>query len=81
VAKQASTSDIDLAVIASPTWDKRVELQDTVRRRLGNDCDVLVFTEAEFSRAAAAGEPVAGDILRDGVALVGSKLRVKRGAA
>lgn len=74
-------SDIDLAVIASPTWDKRVELQEVVRTRLGNDCDVLVFTEAEFSRAAAAGEPVVSDILRHGVALVGSKPRVKRGAA
>lgn len=74
-------SDLDLAVIASPTWDKRVELQDIVRTRLGNDCDVVVFTQAEFSRAAAAGEPVVSDILRDGVALVGSKPRVKRRAA
>ncbi len=74
-------SDIDLAVIAAPTWDKRVELQDTVRTRLGNDCDVLLFTEAEFSRLAAEGEAVVSDILRDGVALVGSKPRVKRGAA
>ncbi len=74
-------SDIDLAVIASPTWDKRVELQDTVRTRLGNDCDVLVFTEADLSRAAAAGEPVVSGVLRDGIALVGSKPRVKQGAA
>jgi predicted nucleotidyltransferase len=74
-------SDIDLAVIASPTWDKRVELQDTVRVRLGNQCDLLGFTEAEFSRLAATGEPVVSDIVRDGVALVGSKPRVKRGAA
>lgn len=74
-------SDIDLAVISSSTWDDRVELQDTVRQRLGNHCDVLVFTEAEFSRLAAAGEPVVTDIIRDGVALVGSMPRVKRGAA
>jgi predicted nucleotidyltransferase len=68
-------SDIDLAVISSPTWDKRIELQDTVREWLGNNCDVLVFTEAEFSRLAATGEPVVSDIVRDGVALVGSKPR------
>lgn len=74
-------SDIDLAVISSSTWDDRVELQDTVRQRLGNHCDVLVFTQAEFSRLAAAGEPVVTDIIRDGVALVGSMPRVKRGAA
>lgn len=74
-------SDIDLAVMASPTWDKRVELQDNIRERLGNDCDVLVFTEAEFNRLAAAGEHVVSDIVRDGVALVGTTPRVKRGAA
>jgi predicted nucleotidyltransferase len=73
-------SDIDLAVIAAPTWDKRVELQDTVRTRLGNDCDVLLFTEPEFRQRAVEGEPVVGDILRDGIALVGTKPRVKPGA-
>lgn len=74
-------SDIDLAVIASGTWDKRIDLQDVVRERLGNNCDVLVFTPTEFSRLAAAGEPVVSDILREGIALVGSKPRVKSGAA
>lgn len=77
----ARDSDIDLAVIASKRWDKRVELHDTVRKRLGNACDVIVFTQAEFGRAATAGEPVAADILRDGVALVGNKPRPQRGAA
>jgi len=76
----ALDSDIDLAVIASKRWDKRVELHDTVRKRLGNACDVIVFTQAEFSRAATAGEPVVADILRDGVALVGDKARFRRGA-
>lgn len=74
-------SDIDLAVIAAPTWDKRVELQDIVRTRLGNDCDVLLFTEPESRRRAAEGEPVVGDISRDGTALVGTEPRVKPGAA
>ena len=74
-------SDIDLAVISSPTWNKRVDLQNTINTRLGNACDVVVFTEAEFRQLATAGEPVVSDILRDGVALVGSKPRVKRGAA
>jgi len=68
-----SGSDIDLAVIAAPGWDKRVELEDSVRTRLGNDCDVLVFTKAEFVRLTTTGEPVVGDILRDGVALIGAK--------
>ena len=81
-----SGSDIDLAVIAPPSWDKRVALEDSVRTRLGNDCDVLVFTDAEFVRLATTGEQVVGDILRDGVALIGAKPqatkpRVKHGVA
>ena len=74
-------SDIDLAVIATSTWDQRAEMQDTVRSRLGNDCDVLAFTAARFRRLSASGEPVVADILRDGVALIGSMPRVRRGVA
>jgi predicted nucleotidyltransferase len=74
-------SDIDLAVIASPTWDGRVELEDLVHTRLGNHCDVLAFTLARFEKLARDGEPVVSGILRDGVALVGSKPRLKHGAA
>ncbi|GAA3148569.1 putative nucleotidyltransferase [Kribbella aluminosa] len=74
-------SDIDLAVIAPPGWDNRVELEDSVRMHLGNNCDVLVLTEADFNRLAASGEPVVSDIFRDGVALIGAKPRVKHGAA
>lgn len=77
----AVESDLDLAVIASSEWDGRIELADMVRTRLGNDCDVLVFTEAEFTRLARDGEPVVSDILRDGVALVGSKPRMRTGDA
>ncbi len=46
-----ANSDIDLAVIAGPGWDGQVALEDTIRQQLGNSCDVLVFTFAEFSRA------------------------------
>lgn len=74
-------SDIDLAVIAAASWDSRTELEDTVRTRLGNECDVLVFTPTEFTRLAADGEPVVREILADGVALLGSLPRVKSGAA
>jgi len=73
-------SDIDLAVIAPRDWDKRVELQDSIRTRLGNDCDVLVFTRAEFDQMAAAGEPVVSDILRDGFALIGAMPRINHKA-
>jgi len=74
-------SDIDLAVVAPSGWDKRVELEDSVRARLGNDCDVLVFTKAEFDRLATSGEPVVSDMLRDGIALIGAKPRINHGAA
>lgn len=74
-------SDIDLAVIAAPGWDLRADLQSAVTVRLGNDCDVLVFTPDSFAAAIARGEPVAADIMRDGVALVGTKPRRRRGVA
>lgn len=73
-----TASDVDLAVVAPRGWDKRVELEDGVRKRLGNACDVLVFTPAEFDRLASSGEPVVTDILRDGVALVGTLPRLRR---
>ncbi|MEP6648849.1 MAG: nucleotidyltransferase domain-containing protein [Lapillicoccus sp.] len=74
-------SDIDLAVIASPDWEGRTDVEDSVRTRLGNTCDVLVFTQDEFGTLASAGEPVVSDILRDGVVLVGNKPRLSHGAA
>lgn len=73
-------SDVDLAVIAAEDWDKRIELEDQVRIRLGNNCDVLLFTAAEFDRLVGTGEPVVRNILRDGVALIGDKPRARDGA-
>lgn len=83
IARGESTaaSDIDLAVIAPADWDLGTQLADAVKRRLGNACDVLVFTAEEFDDRARDGEPVVSDILRDGVALVGTKPRLKLGAA
>jgi hypothetical protein len=74
-------SDVDLAVLATAGWDGRPDLEDAVRLRLGNDCDVLAFTPDDFTRLAAAGEPVVRDILADGIALIGSIPRVKSGVA
>lgn len=74
-------SDIDLAVIAAKGWDDRARVEDYVRTRLGNNCDVLAFTPTEFARLAAQDEPVVAAILTDGVPLIGSMPRVKRGAA
>ena len=74
-------SDIDLAVIADRDWPGQVKLEDTIRTRLGNNCDVLAFTSAEFSKLAKDGEPVVSDILRHGIALLGDKPRVGKGAA
>jgi len=73
----APDSDVDLAVIAPRRWDKRVELEDSVRTRVGNECDVLVVTQTEFDRLASSGEPVVRDILRDGIALIGTMPRVR----
>lgn len=75
--ESAPDSDVDLAVIAPRGWDRRIELEDSVQGRVGNACDVLVFTPAEFDRLASSGEPVVQDILRDGVALIGTMPQVK----
>jgi predicted nucleotidyltransferase len=66
-----AVSDIDLAAIAPNGCDRGVEMADAVHMRLGNDCDVLVFTPTEFVERVRGGEPLVSDILRDGVALVG----------
>jgi predicted nucleotidyltransferase len=70
-------SDVDLAVIAPAGWDGRADLEDAVRMRLGNNCDVLVFTPEDFTRLADIGEPVVREILTSGVALIGSIPRMK----
>ena len=69
-------SDVDLAVIAPADWDGRTQLEDAVRIRLGNDCDVLVFTPEDFARSGT-GEPVIREIVSAGVALLGSIPRIK----
>ena len=84
VARGEATADshVDLVILASPDWDGRSELEDVVRARLGNDCDVLVFAPEAFSRLAASGdEPVVAEILADGVVLVGSLPQAKAGVA
>lgn len=73
-------SDIDLAVIASSGWDGRTDLENSVRTKVGNGCDVLVFTPSQFQQLASSGEPVVSDILRDGLALIGSMPRTTLGA-
>jgi len=70
-------SDVDLAVIAPAGWDGRADLEDAVRIRLGNNCDVLVFTPEDFTHLADIGEPVVREILTGGVALIGSIPRMK----
>ena len=74
-------SDIDLAVIAQPGWEGRVDLEDAVRKRLGNDCNVLVFTAEDFASLAAIREPVIDEILIDGIPLIGTMPQVKNGVA
>lgn len=71
-------SDIDLMVIAPVAWDGRADLQQQVHERLGNDCDVLHLTREDFARAPEDREPVVAEILRDGLALVGTMPRPSR---
>ena len=78
----SAESDVDLAVVAPSGWEGRTELEDVVRARLGNDCDVLVFTPEEFGRLAGSGEePVVAQIVADGVVLLGSLPQATVGVA
>ena len=74
-------SDVDLVVIAPEAWDGRAELQQQVHERLGNDCDVLHLTGDHFKPAPEDREPVISEILRDGIALVGTMPRRNRVAS
>lgn len=74
-------SDIDLVVIAPESWDGRAELQQQVQERLGNDCDVLHLSSDHFKLAPEDREPVVAEILRDGIALVGTMPRRRRAAS
>jgi predicted nucleotidyltransferase len=74
-------SDVDLAVIAPAGWEGRTDLEDAVRIRLGNNCDVLVFTSEDLARLSSTGEPVVREILTTGIALIGSIPRITSGAA
>jgi predicted nucleotidyltransferase len=65
-------SDIDLVVIAPEAWDGRADLRQQVLDRLGNDCDVLHLTHEDFAGAPKEREPVVAEVLRDGLALVGT---------
>lgn len=71
-------SDIDLVVIAPEAWDGRADIQQEVLERLGNDCDVLHLTREDFAGAPKDREPVVAQILRDGIALVGTMPRPRR---
>lgn len=71
-------SDIDLLVVAPSAWGGRAELQRIVQERLGNGCDVLHLTPEDFTRAPEDREPVVAEILRDGLALVGTMPRPDR---
>ncbi len=74
-------SDVHLVVIAAATWGGQAELQQQVRERLGNDCDVLHLTSDHFKLAPEDREPVASEILRDGITLVGTMPRPSRVAS
>ena len=63
-------SDIDLAVVAPAAWDRRIDLQAAVTQAMGNNCDVVVFTPADF---ASRTEPVVNEILRDAIVLCGQE--------
>lgn len=70
-------SDVDLAVIAPVEWDGRVVLEDALQARLGTPCDIVHLTVEQLGAPESEREPVVAEIVRDGVALVGTLPRMK----
>lgn len=68
-----ATSDIDLAVVVSGgDWDHvTVELSDVIRRRLGNECDVVIIDAQRLVSPIDSDDPLIASLLRDAVALAG----------
>lgn len=74
-------SDVDLIVISeSPkaltedAWQEQVlDLVTAVRRWTGNECDVISFTEQEWSDARSRDEALPAEIGRDGIVLLDTR--------
>lgn len=79
-------SDIDLLVVRpdavdaeDPTWRAQLTgLADAVSAWTGNDTRLLEYSRAEYAEAAAAGETVLADALRDGIEIAGSLRSLRR---
>ena|SRR5699024_8400258 len=68
-----ATSDIDLALVVSGgDWgDIVVALSDLIRRRLGNDCDVVVVDADRLVHPISSEDALAASVLRDAITLAG----------
>jgi predicted nucleotidyltransferase len=79
-------SDIDLLVVRQdavdsedPTWRAQLtSLADAITAWTGNDTRVLEYSRAEYAEAAADGETVLADALRDGIEIGGSLRSLRR---
>ena len=62
-----------------PTWRAQLtSLAEAITGWTGNDTRLLEYSRAEYAEAAAAGETVLADALRDGVEIGGSLRSLRR---
>jgi len=68
-----ATSDIDVALVVSGgDWSEAVvALSDLIRRRLGNDCDVVVVEADRLVWPVGSEDALAASVLRDAITLAG----------
>lgn len=75
-------SDIDLLLVRAAdtdddgddAWEERVtELARLVTAWTGNDASVVEYTEDELRAAAAAGEPLLRDVVKQGLTVAGTR--------
>lgn len=79
-------SDIDLLVVRrdavdpeDPAWRAQLTgLTEAITAWTGNDTRLLEYGRAEYAEAAAGGDSVLADVLRDGIEIAGSLRSLRR---
>lgn len=85
--QDSAASDMDLLVVwasdtaPSGSWDAdRLRLVESVYELTGNSLNLVVFPASEWERAVERGEPLVGEVARDGVVVTGTSVRALAGA-
>lgn len=78
-AKEASLSDIDLAIIGNPDEDKLIKELDRLEGKFQREINYKLYTLQEFRKEVKEKEPFILEILRDKkIMLIGSESELRK---